>query len=66
MKIEESFAEVTTCGSRVKRQTRWAIISYRSSKTPTIIEHFNCFARSMAYLAAFRAVFDPSVGAKIY
>ena len=65
MKIAGSHLEVMTCGSRVKRQARWAIISYRSPKSPTVIEHFNCFARSMAYLAAFWAVFDPSVGTRM-
>jgi hypothetical protein len=49
MKIAVSFVEVLICGSRVKRQARWAIISYRSPKSPTVIEHFNCFARSAAY-----------------
>lgn len=32
----------------------------------TIIEAFNCFAKSTAYVPAFCAVFEPSVGTKIF
>src|SRR5208337_5034872 len=55
-----------TCVGVSTAGTVWAINERLSITLRAITEAFNCFARSTAYLTAFRAVFEPSVGTRIF